>query len=153
VRRAVALALFAAAGLGAAPALAETPRSPYRVFWSFPGDELSSIDVDRGNLSASRFTSDFQLVKYLGSLKQEKAGKGKAQKGPPGAEAAVQSRELRVEQVDSQGAVRSTKRYAATLETWRQRLGEPMVERLEDEFDAHLRMILPRNPNPAESSE
>lgn len=133
--------------LVSAPLAAEAPRSPYRVYWSFPGDELSSIDVDRGNLSASRFESDFQLVKYLASLKPEKPKKGKL------GEQAAPGRELRVEQVDSQGQVRSTRRYAAPLETWRNRLGEPMVERLEDEFDAHLRMILPRDPASADPAE
>ena len=44
---------------------AETPRSPYRLYWSFPDNEMSAIDVDRGDLSASRFETDYDLVRYL----------------------------------------------------------------------------------------
>ena len=57
-------------------------------------------------------------------------------------------RELRIDQLDGSGAVRSTVRHVASLVEWRSRLGEAMVERLEDEFDAHLRMLLPRRVTP-----
>jgi hypothetical protein len=124
------------------PARADPPSSPYRLRWSFPNDEISAIDVDRGDLSASRFKSEYALVKYLSGLSIEKPKKPKSgEAGPP-------ERELRVEQVDGAGAVRSTLRYVAPLEVWRKRVGEPMVERLEDEFDAHLRMVLPRKVQP-----
>jgi hypothetical protein len=119
-----------------------TPSSPYDLYWSFPDDAVSAIDVDIGDLSKSRFKTDYELVKYLGALKKEKPVKPK-----PG-ETAAPSRELRVDQRDPDGKVRSTTRYVAPLQTWRNRLGEDMVERLEDEFDAHLRMVLPRRNVP-----
>lgn len=139
MRAALAVALV----LCGAGARAETPRSPYHLYWSFPADELSQIDVDRGDIGKSPFAGDYDLVKYLAALPKEKPPKPK-----PG-EAAAPARELRVDQLDGDGKVRSTVRYLAPLEVWRKRLGEDMVERLEDEFDAHLRMILPRKVVPA----
>jgi hypothetical protein len=65
---------------------------------------------------------------------------------PREGEAAAPTREVRVDQLDGEGKVRTTLHYVATLEAWRKRLGADMVERLEDEFDAHLRMIFPRGP-------
>jgi hypothetical protein len=122
---------------------AEAPTSPYRLFWSFPGDEVSAIDVDRGDLDKSRFKSDYELVQYLAGLPKEKP-----QKPKPGAGAAPPARELRVDQLDGEGKVRATLRYVAPLSRWRKRLGDDFVDRVEDEFDAHLRMILPRRNAP-----
>ena len=136
-------ALYIALVLGwVTPAGAEGPSSPYALHWSFPGDDVSAIDVDRGDLSPGRFGTDYELVKYLASLPPERPRKPK-----PG-EASAPARELRVEQLGADGVVRATSRYVAALATWRKRLGEQMVERLEDEFDAHLRMVLPRKVAP-----
>ena len=135
--------LIAVTLLGASVTRAETPSSPYQLHWSFRDDDLSAIDVDRGDLSASRFQTDYELVKYLEGLKPEKPKRSK-----PG-EAAAPARDLRVDRLGSDGVVRTTARYSAPLAVWRKRLGEAMVERLEDEFDAHLRMILPRKVPPA----
>lgn len=124
---------------------AEVPRSPYVLSWSFPGDELSAIEIDRGDLSASRFASAIELTLYLRALPRQRPRKAR-----PG-EASVPARELRIDQRDAAGALRTSARYSLSLTEWRQRLGEPLVERLEDEFDAHLRMLLPRRhaPQPA----
>ncbi len=79
-------------------------------------------------------------MKYLAGMKKEKPRK------PREGEAAAPTREVRVEQLDDEGKVRTTLHYVATLEVWRKRLGEDMVERVEDEFDAPLRMIFPHRP-------
>jgi hypothetical protein len=131
VKKTLFLLLFACV------AHAETPRSPYRLTWLFPDNEASAIDVDRGDLSVSEFESDYELVQLL-----EKRPK-KAAKARPGAEA-VPGRELRVEQLDAAGKVRTTERFTMQLAEWKKVLGARMVERLEDEFDAHLRMLFPR---------
>ena len=135
----VCVASLTLTGAGIGRAHAETPRSPYRVYWAFPDNEMSGIDIDRGDLSVSRFESDFELVRYLADQpKPKKPGKPK-----PG-EASIPDRELKVQQLDGKGSVRSTLTYRMPLADWRKLLGERMVERLEDEFDAHLRMIFPR---------
>jgi hypothetical protein len=126
-------------------ATAEAPESPYRLTWSFPDDDLSAIDVDRGDLSKSRFEGAFALARYLESLPKPKKAK------KPTAPDLAPQRELRIEQIDGSGKPRTSLRYVAPLAEWRRRLGEPMVERLEDEFDAHLRMILPRKNTPKPS--
>lgn len=144
----VRLCFLLAVLLAAAPARAETPDSPYKLLWSFPGDDLSAIDVDRGDLSASRFEGPFALARYLESLPPPKK-----QKKPIAGEGSVPQRELRIEQLDGGGRSRTSRRYVAPLSEWRRRLGEPMVERLEDEFDAHLRMLLPRKAPPKPAGE
>ena len=63
--------------LVASVARAETPRSPYRITWLFPDNADSAIDVDRGDLSTSRFESDYELVQFLGKQPKPKKGKGK----------------------------------------------------------------------------
>ena len=130
---------------------AEPAQSPYRITWSFANDELSTIDVDSGDLSSSRFTSPIELATFMRKLPRAKKSKG-ASETPPMTTHAAPPRELRIEQVDGAGKVRSTDRWIATVEEWRRRLGERMVDRLEDEFDAHLRMLLPRvrTPEPAQ---
>lgn len=135
--------LLICALLVAASAHAETPQSPYRLYWAFPDNAISGIDVDRGDLSASRFDSNFELVRYLAQQPKPK----KSAKSKPG-EAAIPDRELEVQQLDGTGAVRSTVTYVMPLVAWRKLIGERMVERLEDEFDAHLRMFFPRRAIP-----
>ncbi len=141
------LAIFAVATLllVGMRAHAEAPESPYKLLWSFPADDLSAIDVDRGDLAraASRAPSRSRdICRPAAAEEAEEAGAWAEN---------VPRRELRIEQLDGSGTIRSSLRYVATLVEWRRRLGEPMVERLEDEFDAHLRMLLPRKapPRPA----
>jgi len=138
---------IAVLALCASSAYAEPETSPYRMTWSFPSDDVSAITVDRVELDKSRFATAYELVKYLGKLPAEKPKKPK-----PG-EAGEPLRELRVDQLGPDGKVRSTSHYVAQLATWRKRLGEDMVERLEDEFDAHLRMVLPRKVKPEHPGE
>ena len=65
-------------------AVAETPSSPYQLRWSSPDDDLSAIDVDRGDLSKSRFETAYELVKYLSTLKPvKKKPKPPSHGGPP----------------------------------------------------------------------
>ena len=147
VALAVCLACLELTGTGTVHA--ETPRSPYRIYWAFPDNDMSGIDVDRGDLSVSRFESDFELVRYLADQPKPK----RPARPKPG-EASIPDRELKVQQLDGAAAVRSTTTYTMPLAAWRKLLGERMVERLEDEFDAHLRMIFPRrtvpSPTPAQ---
>lgn len=127
----------------AATAVAEPPASPYVIRWSFPADEVSAIEVDRGDLSVSRFHTAFDLARYMHELKPTKKAASKP------ANSLIPGRELCVIQLDADGKVRNTDRYVATLEDWRMRLGDALLERLEDEFDAHLRMVLPRKRAPS----
>jgi hypothetical protein len=133
--------IFACVVLAAGVAHAdETRRSPYRLSWAFPDNELSAIEIDRGDLAPSRFATDYELVAYLAALKKDRPAKKRS-------DSTVPARQLTIEQLDGDGKVRSTQRYVASLPVWRKRLGEEMVERLEDEFDAHLRMIFPHGPH------
>ncbi len=150
MKRLLLATMLLATMLLATVAYTETVQSPYRITWSFAHDELSTIDIDSGDLSASRFSSPIELATYLRKLPRAKKSKGTIDSlsmttnAPP-------PRELRIDQVDGAGKVRSTDRWVATVEEWRKRLGDRMVDRLEDEFDAHLRMLLPhvRTPEPA----
>ncbi|MEO6954544.1 MAG: hypothetical protein ABI321_22290 [Polyangia bacterium] len=127
---------------------AETPQSPYRIYWALPDNDLSGIDVDRGDLSVSRFESNFDLVRWLAAQPKPR----KPARAKPG-EASIPDRELKIQQLDGAGGVRTTVTYTMPIAAWRRLIGERMVERLEDEFDAHLRMLFPRRAVPTQHSE
>jgi hypothetical protein len=103
---------------------------PYRLWWSFPGDDANAIEIDDADLGGSRFESRWQLALAL---------RPRCGRAPKKAE-----REVRVEQLDDDGEVRGVARCRASLGDFRKRLGERMVERLEDELDAHVSFIAPR---------
>jgi len=124
---------------------AEEPM-PYRLWWSFPRDDATAIEIDDPDLHVSPFESKWTFVARVGgcdakvahrALKKRIAGEG------------TPLRELKIETLDSTGNVHDTIRCVMPLASWRVRLGRPLTERLEDELDAHLSFLVPRRfPKP-----
>jgi hypothetical protein len=52
---------------------------------------------------------------------------------------------LKVESLDASGQVRTVKRCVRTIGEWKKRLGPKLLERLEDELDAHISFLHPRH--------
>ena len=111
---------------------------PYRLWWSLPLDDDSAIEVDEFETSASRFGTRWQLAVAQGCAANPPRN-GIARGGDP------VTRELKVETLDSEGRVRAAKRCVRTLADWRKRLGPKLIERLEDELDAHIAFLHPRH--------
>jgi hypothetical protein len=111
---------------------------PYRLWWSFPDDDVSTIEIDDADLHLSRFQSRWQVVLLLRrcDLKKSRRLAERRDETPV--------RELKVEALSGEGETRTTMRCVLPLKGWRTQLGPEMVERLEDELDAHLRFLLPR---------
>jgi hypothetical protein len=119
---------------------------PYRLWWSFPRDDASAIEIDDPDLHVSRFESKWSFVAKMGScdikvahraLKKRAAGEG------------TPLRELRIETLDAAGNVHDTARCVMPLASWRLRFGKSLTERLEDELDAHMSFLVPRKfPKP-----
>jgi hypothetical protein len=111
---------------------------PYRLWWSFPTDDDSAIEVDDPDLSVSKWDSRW---KFAVTMQKCDARKTKLlnqhRDGTP-------VREIRIEALDPDGSVRATSRCTLTLKDWRTRIGARLVERLEDELDAHLAFLMPR---------
>jgi hypothetical protein len=119
---------------------------PYRLWWSFPGDDLTSIEIDEPDLHVSSFDSKWVFVKKVGTCDQKVAHRAMRKRssgeGTP-------LRELKIETLDASGNVHDTVRCVMPLASWRSRLGKPLTERLEDELDAHLSFLVPRRyPKP-----
>jgi hypothetical protein len=108
---------------------------PYRLWWSLPLDDAAAIEVDEADLGASEFASRWQLVMALGRC--DKAKKKRAKEGSP-------VRELRIDSLDGDGKVRTSRRCLLSHEEWEAKLGARMVERLDDELDAHESFLRPR---------
>jgi hypothetical protein len=119
---------------------------PYRLWWSFPRDDASAIEIDDPDLHVSRFESKWSFVAKMGScdvkvahraLKRRAAGEG------------TPLRELRIETLDAAGNVHDTARCVMPLASWRLRFGKSLTERLENELDAHMSFLVPRRfPKP-----
>lgn len=117
-------------------AVADPP--PYKVYWSFPNDDVTAIDVDNPDLGGSKwedalskFAADmlkcnFTRSKLLAQHKDE-----------------TPVREMRIDKLDADGKVQSTSRCVMTLRDWRKRIGKDMVYRLDDELDAHASFLMP----------
>ncbi|HZS40622.1 MAG TPA: hypothetical protein VFF06_27505 [Polyangia bacterium] len=120
---------------------------PYALWWSFPRDDLSAIEIDDPDLRVSEFTSRWQFVTEMQRCEFKRGDKLlKRREGTP-------LREVRIDALDGEGAVRTTTRCVMTLAAWRARLGTRLVERLDDELDAHVSFLLPRHrPPPPPSS-
>lgn len=113
---------------------------PYRVWWSFPNDDDTAIEVDEPDLSVSKWERD--RWKFAVAMQKCDAKKSKLlaehRDGTP-------VREIRVEALDSEGKVRMTSRCVMSLKQWRGRIGPELVYRLDDELDAHAAFLMPRH--------
>jgi hypothetical protein len=137
------LVLASAAALLAGARTLAAPKAPlalpYRVWWSFPNDDDTAIEVDGPDLSWSRW--DGQRWKFAVEMQKcdQKKSKQLAQHkdGTP-------VREIRVDALEADGKVRTTVRCVMTLKDWRVRIGKDLVYRLDDELDAHAAFLMPR---------
>src|SRR5262249_9587282 len=121
---------------------------PYKLWWSFPRDDDSAIEIDEADLHVSDFSSRWQFVKAMQHCDLKRGEKLlQRREGTP-------LREVRIDSLDGEGAVRTTSRCVMTLAGWRGRLGQRLVERLDDELDAHVSFLLPRHkPEPPKAAE
>jgi len=131
--------------LGGSAAASDEP-TPYRLWWSFPGDDMTAIEIDDPDIHASPFESKWSFVAKVGSCDAKVAHRALRKRttgeGTP-------LRELKIETLDASGKVRTTARCVMPLASWRMRFGKPLTERLEDELDAHLSFLVPRRyPKP-----
>ena len=120
---------------------------PYKLYWSFPGDDVSAIEIDDPDLHVSKFGSRWELAQRLRSCdaaQSERLLKRRARDN-----SGVPLREIRIDSSGGDGAVRTTVRCVLPLAKWRGRLGERLLDRLEDELDAHMSVLVPRRtPGP-----
>ncbi|HEX6836962.1 MAG TPA: hypothetical protein VF334_10345 [Polyangia bacterium] len=134
-RAAFALALVVAGGVAAAD---PAPPPPYKVYWSFPNDDVTAIDVDNPDLGGSKWEDDvpkFAVDMLKCNLKRSKLLAEHKDETPV--------REIRVDKLDAGGNVQSTSRCVMTLKDWRKRIGKDVVYRLDDELDAHASFLMP----------
>jgi hypothetical protein len=136
------LVVFLALLLGTGVALAEKdPPNPYRIWWSFPRDDLSAIEIDDPDLHVSDFPSKWVFASKMATCDKKAALKAMKKRA---AGEGTPLRELRIETLDASGNVHDTTRCVMPLASWRLRLGQALAERLEDELDAHMSFLLPR---------
>jgi hypothetical protein len=112
---------------------------PYRVWWSFPSDDDTAIEVDGPDLTGSKWEDErwkFAVAMLKCDVKKSKL-LAQHRDGTP-------VREIRVESLEPDGKVRSTSRCVMTLKDWRLRIGKDVVYRLDDELDAHASFLSPR---------
>jgi hypothetical protein len=114
---------------------------PYKVWWSFPNDDDTAIEVDEPDLSVSS-KWDRDRWKFAVAMQKCDARKSKLlaehRDGTP-------VREIRVDALDSDGKVRASSRCVMSLKDWRARIGKELVYRLDDELDAHAAFLMPRH--------
>jgi hypothetical protein len=141
VRRLGLILALSLSGLAPPARAGSDEPAPYRLWWSFPRDDLSAIEIDDPDLRVSEFPSKWAFASKLASCdprKGQKLLRGRAAgEGTP-------LRELRIESLDAEGKVHATSRCVMPLVVWRTRLGKSLAERLEDELDAHLSFLVPR---------
>ncbi|MFI5290345.1 MAG: hypothetical protein ACHQ17_11880 [Polyangia bacterium] len=133
--------LFATLSFAGEPKDPSEPAGPYRIWWSYPKDVESAIEIDDPDLHVSRFASRWSFVTEISHCDRKKEARllRKRQEGE-----GTPLREVRVEQLDDEGQVHATSRCVQKLADWRTHLGKPLVERLEDELDAHVDFLYPR---------
>ena len=132
------VAAGALVGLAGVAAADQMPM-PYRVWWSFPNDDDTAIEVDNPDLTGSKWEDDrwkFAVAMLKCDAKRSKV-LAQHKDGTP-------VREIRVESLQADGKVRATSRCVMTLQQWRVRIGKDVVYRLDDELDAHAAFLLPR---------
>jgi hypothetical protein len=125
--------------LGGVAAADPTP-APYKVWWSFPNDDDTAIEVDEPDLSVSKWDRDrwkFAVAMQKCDTKKSKL-LAEHRDGTP-------VREIRVDALDSDGKVRGSSRCVMALKDWRTRIGKELVYRLDDELDAHAAFLMPRH--------
>jgi hypothetical protein len=123
----------------------DAEKAPYNVYWSFPRDDMSAIEVDDPDVHASEFPSKWALVNALSKCDVRRSAK-LLKKRAEGEGTPV--RELRIDSLDGDGKVHSTTRCVLPLSVWRIRMGQRLTERLEDELDAHVSFLVPRKHPP-----
>jgi hypothetical protein len=111
-------------------ALAGSARAE-QMWWSFPEDDESAIEVDAADAHAGDFEELRDLVRVA---KRCNVKKGEALMAKRAAGEGTPLREIRIEQ----------KRCVLTLPAARKLFGKRVVERLEDELDAHVSFLQPR---------
>jgi hypothetical protein len=125
--------------LALAPHARAEEKVPYRLWWSFPNDDDTAIEIDEPDLSVSDWESrwKFAVAMQHCDLRRSKL-LGQHRDGTP-------VREIKVESLDGEGKVRAVSRCVMTLSAWRTRIGKRLVERLDDELDAHASFLAPRH--------
>lgn len=123
------------------PKAADSARGGVRLWWSYPRDDQSAIEIDDANLGASRFETRAAFIAVAGTCDVRRVAKSVKQKDA-GTKMIV--REVRVEHLDDAMKTTRETRCVLPLAAWRTKLGERMVERLEDELDAHMSFLIPR---------
>lgn len=159
---AVAAALLAAVGVRAEPSdggaakAAPAPMGPLdveespppnppgpvpRIWWSFPNDDDTAIEVDDADLSAEGGQRFATRALFAAAMKKCNTRRSKIlaqhRDGTP-------VREIRLEHVGPDGKTTTNTRCVMTLKQWRARIGKDLVYRLDDELDAHASFLLPR---------
>jgi hypothetical protein len=102
-----------------------------KVWWSFPGDDDSAIEVDEADAHASDFE---ELPPLVAAVKKCNIKKGAALLKKRDSGDGTPLRELRIDE----------RRCVLTLPGARKLLGKRLVERLDDELDAHVSFLQPR---------
>ncbi len=122
-----------------AGAASADPPAPYKVYWSFPNDDDTAIEVDNPDLGGSKWEDDvprFAVDMLKCNVKRSKQLAQHKDETPV--------REIRVEKREPDGKILSTSRCVMTLKDWRTRLGKDVVYRLDDELDAHASFLMPQ---------
>jgi hypothetical protein len=119
--------------------IAHADNIPYKVFWSFPNDDDTAIEVDEPDLHESAWEEQRWkfAVAMLKCDKKKSLLLAQHKDGTP-------VREIRVDSLEADGKVRATSRCVMTLKDWRTRIGKDLVYRLDDELDAHAAFLQPR---------
>jgi hypothetical protein len=137
MRRALWVGGVLAIALAVARADEQAP-VPYRLWWSFPNDDDTAIEIDEPDLSVSTWASRWKFAKAMQhcDLKRSKV-LSEHRDGTP-------VREIKIESIDPDGKVFAVSRCVMTLKSWRTRIGLKLVERLDGELDAHAAFLVPR---------
>lgn len=121
------------AGVAAVPGL--------RLYWVMVGDQNSGVEIDDPDLHVSAFASREALLTALRSCEQATPIKLVTRR--------PNLRMLRIERASTDGKIVES-HCQLSLKRFRKRLGEPLIDRLEDELDAHQSFLTPRHfPIPA----
>ena len=133
------LLLVALVGVAAADPPPPAPPPSVKVYWSFPNDDITAIDVDNPDLGGSKWEDDVPLFAADMLKCNFKRSRILAQHKDE-----TQVREIRVDKLGADGKVQSTSRCVMTLKEWRTRIGKDVVYRLDDELDAHASFLMPQ---------
>jgi hypothetical protein len=121
----------------AEPQASAPPVNPYRIYWAFPADDKTSVEVDDPDLSVSKWQTRWAFVHDMQTCDTKQSLKLRERRDKS-------VREVRIETLDGDGEPRSVTRCVMTLTQWKKRLGLELYERLEAELDAHESFVHPR---------